>query len=121
MLDVGNLEAVRDFTDVRDVVRAYWLLLQKGQAGRVYNVCSGTGTRMSDLLRVLIDVSGLRIEVRVDPARLRAGDVPELVGDPSRIKAETGWEPLIPLERSLADLLGYWRERVAQAAPLPGR
>lgn len=121
VLEVGNLTSVRDFTDVRDVVRAYWLLLQKGRAGQVYNVCSGAGTPMSDLLRLLIEVSGLRIDVRVDPARLRAGDVPELVGDPSRIKADTGWEPLIPLERSLADLLGYWRERVAQAAPAPGR
>jgi len=121
VLEVGNLTSVRDFADVRDVVRAYWLLLLKGRPGQVYNVCSGTGTRLSELLRVLIDVSGLRIDVRVDPARLRPGDVPELVGDPSRIKADTGWEPAIPLERSLADLLAYWRERVAQTAPAPGR
>jgi len=120
-LEVGNLEAVRDFTDVRDVVRAYWLLLQKGTPGQVYNVCSGSGTRLSDLLRLLVDLSGLRIDVRVDQGRLRAGDVPELVGDRSRLTADTGWEPRIPLERSLADLLTYWRERVAQAAPAPGR
>jgi len=70
---------------------------------------------------LLVDISGLRIDVRVDQGRLRAGDVPELVGDRSRLTADTGWEPRIPLERSLADLLSYWRERVAQAAPAPGR
>jgi GDP-4-dehydro-6-deoxy-D-mannose reductase len=114
VIEVGNLEAVRDFTDVRDVVRAYWLLLQRGRAGEVYNVCSGRGVRMRDLLQGLIDVSGLRVEVRVDPARLRASDVPALVGDPARIRAELGWEPRIPLQQSLRDLLAYWRERVAQ-------
>ena len=121
VLEVGNLTSVRDFTDVRDVVRAYWLLLQRGEPGQVYNVCSGSGTRLSELLRLLVDISGLRIDVRVDQGRLRAGDVPELVGDRSRLTADTGWEPRIPLERSLADLLSYWRERVAQAAPAPGR
>jgi GDP-4-dehydro-6-deoxy-D-mannose reductase len=120
VLEVGNLDAVRDFTDVRDVVRAYWALLERGRAGEVYNVCSGTGIRMRDLLQVLIGVSGLRIDVRVDPARLRASDVPELVGDPSRIRADLGWQPSIPLERSLRDLLHYWRERVAAEAAAPG-
>jgi GDP-4-dehydro-6-deoxy-D-mannose reductase len=114
VIEVGNLDAVRDFTDVRDVVRAYWLLLERGRPGEVYNVCSGRGVRLRDLLETLVRVSGLRVEVRVDPARLRASDVPALVGDAGRIRAELGWEPRIPLEQSLGDLLRYWRERVAQ-------
>jgi GDP-4-dehydro-6-deoxy-D-mannose reductase len=113
-IEVGNLDSVRDFCDVRDVVRAYWGLVEKGQTGEVYNVCSGTGVRLRDLLRMLIEASGLSVEVRVDPARLRPSDVPELVGDPGRIRAAIGWAPRIPLERSLGDLLDHWRERVAQ-------
>lgn len=120
VIEVGNLDAVRDFCDVRDVVRAYWALVERGRPGAVYNVCSGTGVRMRDLLDTLIRVSGLRVDVRVDPSRLRASDVPELVGDPARIRADVGWSPRIPLERSLADLLDYWRERVAQAEPASG-
>jgi GDP-4-dehydro-6-deoxy-D-mannose reductase len=120
VIEVGNLDAVRDFTDVRDVVRAYWALLERGRAGEVYNVCSGTGIRLRDLLQQLIEVSGLRVEVRVDPARLRPSDVPELVGDPARIHAEVGWAPQLPLRRTLADLMQYWRERVAQTEPAAG-
>jgi GDP-4-dehydro-6-deoxy-D-mannose reductase len=115
---VGNLQAVRDFTDVRDVVRAYWLLLERGAPGEVYNVCSGRGVRLADLLDRLIALSGLRVEVQVDAARLRTVDAPILVGDPGRLRAATGWEPTIPLDRTLRDLLDYWRARVrVQAAP----
>jgi GDP-4-dehydro-6-deoxy-D-mannose reductase len=120
VIEVGNLEAVRDFTDVRDVVRAYWSLLREGRPGEVYNVCSGKGVRLRDLLQALIGVSGLRVEVRVDESRLRPADVPELVGDPARIQRDVGWSPRLPLERSLADLLDYWRQRVAQSAAAPG-
>jgi GDP-4-dehydro-6-deoxy-D-mannose reductase len=120
VIEVGNLDAVRDFTDVRDVVGAYWALLEGGRAGEVYNVCSGTGLRMRDLLQALIETAGLRVEVRVDPARLRPSDVPELVGDPTRIRQAVGWAPQLPLRRTLADLLQYWRERVAQTEPAPG-
>jgi len=117
-LEVGNLEVVRDFTDVRDVVRAYWLLLDRGVPGEVYNVCSGRGVRLGDLLERLIALSELRVEVHVDASRLRPADVPALIGDPGRLRAATGWEPTIPLERTLADLLDYWRERVGlKAAP----
>ena len=112
-LEVGNLDAVRDFTDVRDVVRAYWALLERGTPGEVYNVCSGRGVKLRELLDGLIALSGLPVEVHVDPARLRPADAPALVGDPSRLRAATGWEPRIPLERTLRDLLDYWRERVA--------
>jgi GDP-4-dehydro-6-deoxy-D-mannose reductase len=112
VLSVGNLDAVRDFTDVRDVVRAYWALLEKGEGGEVYNVCRGTGYRIREMLDILLAASTARVEVRVDPERLRPSDIPVLVGDPSRLHAATGWEPRIPLERTLTDLLDFWRQRV---------
>lgn len=117
VMKVGNLEAVRDFADVRDVVRAYWMLLEKGEAGAAYNVCSGRGRPIRDLLDMLLAATSARVEVRVDPERLRPSDVPAQVGDPSRLRAATGWEPRIPLERTLADLLEDWRERTATATP----
>jgi GDP-4-dehydro-6-deoxy-D-mannose reductase len=117
VLKVGNLEAVRDFADVRDVVRAYWMLLEKGEGGTAYNVCTGRGRRIRELLDVLLAASGARVEVRVDPERLRPSDVPAQVGDPSRLRAATGWEPRIPLERTLRDLLDDWRARTATAPP----
>jgi GDP-4-dehydro-6-deoxy-D-mannose reductase len=116
VLKVGNLDAVRDFTDVRDVVRAYWLLLERGEAGVAYNVCSGTGRPVRQLLDLLLAASSARVEVRVDPERLRPSDVPAQVGDPSRLHAATGWEPRIPLERTLRDLLDDWRSRTATVA-----
>jgi GDP-4-dehydro-6-deoxy-D-mannose reductase len=115
VIEVGNLDAVRDFTDVRDVVRAYRLLLDKGEAGQAYNVCSGRGRAIREVLEILLAASTAKVEVRVDPGRLRASDVPAQVGDPSRLRQATGWEPRIPLEQSLADLLADWRSRVAGA------
>jgi GDP-4-dehydro-6-deoxy-D-mannose reductase len=115
VIEVGNLDAVRDFTDVRDVVRAYRLLLEKGRAGEAYNVCSGRGRRIREVLDALVARSRARVEVRVDPARLRPSDVPAQVGDPARLASDTGWRPEIPLERSLSDLLDDWRARVARA------
>jgi len=119
VLEVGNLEAVRDFADVRDVVRAYWMLLEKGEGGQVYNVCTGRGRRIRELLDILLAASVARVEVRTDPERLRPSDVPAQVGDPARLRAATGWEPRIRLERSLQDLLDDWRRRVAASAPQP--
>jgi GDP-4-dehydro-6-deoxy-D-mannose reductase len=118
VLAVGNLEAVRDFSDVRDVVRAYWTLLDRGDAGEVYNVCSGKGIRIRDLLQKLIEISGIDVEVRLDPERLRPSDIPNLVGDPRKIRETTGWEPGIPLEKTLRDLLQHWREHMA-SVPAP--
>ncbi len=120
VLKVGNLDAVRDFADVRDVVRAYWLLVERGEGGAVYNVCTGRGHAIRELLDMLLACSSARIEVQVDPARLRAADVPVQVGDPSRLRSATGWEPRIPLEQSLRDLLDDWRARVRLASPAPG-
>jgi GDP-4-dehydro-6-deoxy-D-mannose reductase len=117
VLHVGNLEAIRDYTDVRDVVRAYWSILERGAAGEVYNVCSGTGRRIRELLDALLAVSGASVEVQVDQERLRPSDVPALVGDPGRLARATGWVPRIPLESSLRDLLEDWRRRVASSAP----
>ena len=116
VIEVGNLDAVRDFSDVRDVVRAYLLLLEKGEPGQAYNVCSGRGRRIREVLDLLLASSSARVEVRVDAERLRPSDVPAQVGDPSRLRAATGWEPRIPLEETLADLLADWRARVAGAA-----
>jgi GDP-4-dehydro-6-deoxy-D-mannose reductase len=119
VIHVGNLEAVRDYTDVRDVVRAYWALLDGGTAGEVYNVCSGQGRRIHELLDLLLADSGAKVEVRVDKDRLRPSDVPALVGDPRRLREATGWEPRVPLEESLRDLLHDWRQRTASQSPAP--
>ena len=116
VIEVGNLDALRDFTDVRDVVRAYLLLLEKGEPGRAYNVCSGRGRHIREILDLLLAGSSAKVEVRVDQERLRPSDVPAQVGDPSRLRAATGWEPRIPLEQTLIDLLSDWRARVAGTA-----
>ena len=117
VLAVGNLDAVRDFTDVRDVVRAYRALLDRGTAGEVYNVCSGRGRSIGDILRSLLEIAGTQVELQVDRERLRPSDLPSLVGDPRKVREATGWEPRIPLETTLRDLLEHWRERVGAPAP----
>lgn len=109
---VGNLAAERDFTDVRDVVRAYELMLAHGAPGDVYNVCSGQGYSIQYLLDTLLSYSTAQIEVRRDPDRMRPSDIPRRVGDASRLRARTGWEPAIPFEASLLDILNDWRQRV---------
>jgi GDP-4-dehydro-6-deoxy-D-mannose reductase len=101
----GNLEVSRDITDVRDVVRAYRLLLLYGQAGQAYNVCRGEAVVISELLRTLMKIAGTDVPVWADPARARPADVPVQVGDNGRIKALTGWQPEVPLEKTLADVL----------------
>jgi len=112
VVEVGNLEAKRDFTDVRDMVRAYWLACAKGEPGEVYNIGTGHTIAMKDMLAILLSLSTSKVEVRIDPARLRPSDVPILYSDCSKFKALTGWTPRIPLETTLKDLLDYWRERV---------
>ena len=113
VIHVGNLEAKRDFTDVRDMVRAYWLSLEKGKPGDVYNIGSGQAYAIQEILDLLLGLSRLHLEVRVDPDRLRPSDVPILRADSSKFTRLTGWEPRIPLRRTLEDLLNYWRERLA--------
>jgi GDP-4-dehydro-6-deoxy-D-mannose reductase len=111
VIRVGNLDPVRDITDVRDIVCGYLDLAERGTPGRVYNLCSGRGTRIADLLRMLLDKSVASIEVRPDPARQRPSDVPLQVGDGGRARRDVGWAPRIPLENTLADLLADWRSR----------
>jgi GDP-4-dehydro-6-deoxy-D-mannose reductase len=112
VIHVGNLEAVRDFTDVRDVVRAYWGLVRQGLAGQVVNVCSGRGRPIRELLDILLGLARASVDIRVDPERLRPSDVPVLIGDPTLLRTTTGWKPEIPIERTLGDLLADWRSRV---------
>ncbi|MBW8861793.1 MAG: GDP-mannose 4,6-dehydratase [Acidobacteria bacterium] len=108
-ISVGNLEARRDLTDVRDTVRAYQLILERGQAGRPYNVCSGRALLIRELLDMLLARARVPIAVKVDPARYRPNDTPLLVGDPGRLRDELGWTPTIPIEQTLDDLLAFWR------------
>jgi GDP-4-dehydro-6-deoxy-D-mannose reductase len=115
---VGNLDVVREYGDVRDVVRAYDLLLERGEPGQAYNVATGQGHRLRDLLDGLIEVSGVRATVTVDPSRVRARDTDHLVGDFSKLNAATGWTPVLPMERTLADLYASALDRVrAEARP----
>ncbi|MGH7323852.1 MAG: GDP-mannose 4,6-dehydratase [Candidatus Rokuibacteriota bacterium] len=115
VMSVGDLKPTRDFSDVRDVVRGYWSLLERGTAGEVYNLCSGQDRSIEWILNFYLAQSKVsRIEVRQDPARLRPSDVPVLRGDCSKIERATGWRGRIPLERTLTDLLEYWRQRTRQ-------
>ncbi len=109
---VGNLEARRDFSDVRDLVGAYWELLRKGVPGQAYNVCSGEDHSISELLDILLSLSDKHIEVVVDPEKYRVADIPVLRGDNTRMREVTGWEPRHRLEQTLADVLDWWRAEV---------
>ncbi|HCJ11006.1 MAG TPA: GDP-mannose 4,6-dehydratase [Clostridiales bacterium] len=116
----GNLDARRDFTDVRDMVQAYWLALEHGEPGEVYVIASGRSHTMRQVLDLILELARVPVEVRVDPERLRPSDVPVLEGDSSKFRAKTGWTPTIPLRKTLSDLLDYWRDRTAgpdRAAP----
>lgn len=108
---VGNLESRRDLTDVRDTVRAYQLIARRGTPGRAYNVCTGRATAMRDLLDMLLARARVPIQIKIDPSRYRPTDQPVVVGNPTRIHAELGWRAEIPIERTLDDLLQYWRSR----------
>lgn len=112
LLKVGNLEAKRDFTDVRDTVRGYFLSLEKGKPGEVYNICSGKAISIQEMLDMLLGLTDVDIKVEQDPSRLRPSDVPLLEGDCTKFKSEVGWEPKIPFSQTLEDTLNYWRERV---------
>jgi GDP-4-dehydro-6-deoxy-D-mannose reductase len=113
---VGNLAARRDFCDVRDVVQAYLLLAKAGESGQVYNIGSGESHAIQELLETLLGMSRISIEVVPDPDRLRPSDVPNVICDATRIRRETGWEPAIPFEQSLNDILDYWRREIGERA-----
>lgn len=108
---VGNLDARRDMTDVRDTVRAYTVILEHGQPGRPYNVCSGRAIAVREVLDLMVARARVPVRVRIEPARYRPNDLPIVLGDPRRIRDEMGWAPRIPLEQTVDDLLEYWRSQ----------
>ena len=112
-IEVGNLEAKRDFSDVRDIVKAYWLALEKGESGDVYNICSGKAWAIQELLDILLSMTKAKVKIEPDPKRTRPSDVPVLVGDSTRFREKTGWRLEIPFEKTLGDILNYWREKIA--------
>jgi len=111
-IQVGNLDAERDFTDVRDVADAYARLLDAGQPGRVYNICSDTPHRIADLLAQLMAMALVPVTLATDPTRLRPSDQPRMVGNSSRIRTELGWQPQWSIADTLAGLLQWWRDEV---------
>lgn len=112
VVHVGNLDARRDYTDVRDMVKGYILAVEKCDPGDVYNICTGNAVKIGDMLNMLIALSKVKIEIKQDPARMRPSDVPILLGDNSKFVSKTGWKAEIPFEKTMEDLLNYWRERV---------
>jgi GDP-4-dehydro-6-deoxy-D-mannose reductase len=121
VIQVGNLSARRDFTDVRDTVRAYYLALDQGEPGEVYNVGSGRSWSIADLLHTLLGHARLPITVELDETRLRPSDLPDLVCDARRLQARTGWQPRVPFAQTLIDLLDYERARLADRVAAGGR
>lgn len=115
-VETGNLDVVRDYSDARDVVRAYLLALEHGTPGEVYNVCSGRGRRIGEILDTLLSFTDARVEIVQELSRVRVHEPLALVGDPSRFHGATGWEPRIPFEQTLREILEYWRGRVRTAA-----
>ena len=109
---VGDLTPRRDYSDVRDIVRGYWLLLERGEPGEVYNLCSGRSWSIQAVLDFVLNLSTVTgITVKTDPARLRPSDVMILEGDPGKVHKATGWKVEIPFEQTLTELLDYWRQR----------
>ena len=109
---VGNLNAKRDFSDVRDVAKAYWLAVTKCEYGEVYNICSEKSRPIQSVLELLLSMTDKKVEIGQDPSRIRPSDVEVLHGDCSKFKKQTGWKSEIPFEKTMSDLLNYWRERV---------
>jgi GDP-4-dehydro-6-deoxy-D-mannose reductase len=112
VIHVGNLEAQRDWTDVRDMVKAYLVAVEKCDAGDVYNISSGKGIVIKDMLDMLLAMSKVQVKVVQDSGRMRPSEVPILIGDNSKFVAKTGWKPEIPFKKTMEDLLNYWRERI---------
>ena len=114
-VSVGRVDVVRDLSDVRDIVRAYRLLVEHGTPGEAYNVCSGHGVSVREVADTMLATSDAPLELVVDPELVRPVDVPRLVGDPARLRAATGWEPEIPFDETLRDVLTAARARVTDA------
>lgn len=114
VLEVGNLDTVRDFTDGRDAVKALWLLAEKGEPGEVYNLCSGKAYNMEGILTKLISLSGKEVNYNIIPEKMRPYDDPIYVGDNAKLR-RLGWKPQIPIEKTLSDMLDYWRDNLDEA------
>jgi GDP-4-dehydro-6-deoxy-D-mannose reductase len=114
VMRVGNLSSKRDISDVRDIVRGYWLLMKKGKAGEAYNICSGKAYSIQNVLKVLLSLSKKEIKVKIDKKRNRPAEIPILVGSNSKIRRATGWQPRISIEKTLKDTLDFWRKRQMQ-------
>jgi GDP-4-dehydro-6-deoxy-D-mannose reductase len=112
VIHIGDLEAKRDWSDVRDIVRGYWMSLDKGTPGEVYNLGSGRAYTVGEMLSLLLKATTAKIEIQQEAHRMRPSDVPILWADVSKFQAETGWTPQIPFHKTLSDLLDYWRARV---------
>lgn len=114
VIEVGNLEAQRDWTDVRDIVKGYFLAVEKGKGGEVYNICSEKTVKVGNMLDLLLSMSSCKNKVKIkeDESRMRPSDVPVLLGDCSKFRKVTGWKPEIPFKKTMEDLLNYWRARV---------
>ena len=115
VMRVGNLDSRRDFSDVRDIVRAYRLLMERGEAGAIYNVGSGTGRSIQSLLDALRSRSRVEIRVEIDPARLRQIETSAVIADTNRLRRQTGWQPEISFESMLDNLLDYWRAEIQRS------
>lgn len=112
VIEVGDLSTRRDWTDVRDIVRGYLLAVLKCEPGEVYNICSEKAVKVEDMLNLLLSFTKIKVKIHRDQTRLRPSDVPVLLGDCTKFKKVTGWKPEIPFEKTMKDLLNYWRERV---------
>jgi len=108
IIKVGNLEAKRDFTDVRDMMRAYWIAIQSGEIGEVYNICSEKPISIKKILNGFLNISITNIKIRKDPIRFRVLDVPILLGDSTKFRKQTNWKQEITFEKTLQDILNYW-------------
>ena len=109
-MSVGNIEVSRDFTDVRDVVAAYYTILHRGKSGEVYNVCSGSSHKLSEIIKIAEDILGIKADIRVDEARLRPNDVMLVSGDNTKLKKELAWSQKYNFEQTIKDIVKYWQQ-----------
>jgi GDP-4-dehydro-6-deoxy-D-mannose reductase len=113
VIKVGNLDAIRDFTDVRDIVKAYYLIALKGKSGEIYNICSGKGIKIMDILNILLSYSKIEIKKVIDHQKMRPIDVPSFIGSNVKVFQDTGWKPKISINRSLLDIYKYWLDKIS--------
>ena len=115
VLNVGNIDSTRDFTDVKDVLKAYELLLSKGRNGEVYNVCSGVERSVRSLVERLLELAGVEAEIQNDPTRFRSSDQPRVCGDHAKLSIDTGWQPSVPIDETLLNLYRYWEHEIGKS------